>query len=227
MAAEIIDRNKKRGPVKGVLMDMDGLVLDTEKLYTRFWAEAAQYYGYPMTREQGLGMRSLTRSVGEAKLKEYFGPEIDYDLVRRKRIELMDAFIAENGVDPMKGIYELLDHLDAKGIPAVIATSSPVERALEHLGSCDLAHRFKKIISGYMVEKGKPAPDIYIYAAKELGLSPEDCIALEDSPAGLLSANRAGCMAVMIPDQDQPDEETRKLLFAKCDSLRDVIDLID
>ena len=108
MAAEIIDTSKKRA-IKGVLMDMDGLVLDTEKLYTRFWAEAARFYGYPMTREQGLGMRSLTRSVGEAKLKSYFGPEIDYDLVRKKRIELMDKFIEENGVEPMEGIYELLD----------------------------------------------------------------------------------------------------------------------
>ena len=226
MAAEIIDTSKKRA-IKGVLMDMDGLVLDTEKLYTRFWAEAARFYGYPMTREQGLGMRSLTRSVGEAKLKSYFGPEIDYDLVRKKRIELMDKFIEENGVEPMEGIFELLDYLDEKEIPAAIATSSPVERAMAHLGSCNLAHRFKKIISGYMVEKGKPAPDIYIYAAHQLGLEPEDCIALEDSPAGLLAGNRAGCMAVMVPDQDQPDEETLKLLYAKCDSLRDVINLIE
>ena len=226
MAAKIYDTERKNTPVLGVLMDMDGLVLDTEKLYTRFWAEAANFYGYPMTWEQGLGMRSLTRSVGEAKLKEYFGDEIDYDKVRLKRIELMDAFIEENGVEAKDGIYELLDYLDSKGIPAAIATSSPEARAREHLGSVNLAHRFKKIISGYMVEKGKPAPDIYIFAAHELGLESENCIGLEDSPGGLLAAKRAGCLAVMVPDQDQPDEETEKLLYAKCDSLRDVIELI-
>lgn len=226
MAAKIYDTERKNTPVLGVLMDMDGLVLDTEKLYTRFWAEAANFYGFPMTWEQGLGMRSLTRSVGAAKLREYFGDEIDYDKVRLKRIELMDAFIEENGVEAKDGIYELLDYLDSKGIPAAIATSSPEARAREHLGSVNLAHRFKKIISGYMVEKGKPAPDIYIFAAHELGLEPENCIGLEDSPAGLLAAKRAGCLAVMVPDQDQPDEETEKLLFAKCDSLRDVIGLI-
>ena len=108
----------------------------------------------------------------------------------------------------------------------VLCVVPKIKRAREHLGSVNLAHRFEKIISGYMVEHGKPAPDIYIYAAHELGLEPENCIGLEDSPAGLLAAKRAGCLAVMVPDQDQPDDDTLKLLYAKCDSLKDVIELI-
>ena len=77
-----------------------------------------------------------------------------------------------------------------------------------------------------MVEKSKPEPDIYLHGAASLGLKPEECLALEDAPAGLLSAYRAGCLPVMIPDLDQPGEETRKLLFAKADSLADIINIL-
>ena len=72
----------------------------------------------------------------------------------------------------------------------------------------------------------KPEPEIYLYGAASLGLPPENCLALEDSPAGILSAYRAGCMPIMVPDQDQPDEKTREILFAKADSLADVISLL-
>jgi beta-phosphoglucomutase-like phosphatase (HAD superfamily) len=77
-----------------------------------------------------------------------------------------------------------------------------------------------------MVEKGKPEPDIYLYAAEKLGVSPCNCMVLEDSPAGIVAAYRAGCLPVMIPDQDEPEEETEKLLYAKAESLTKVISLL-
>ena len=77
-----------------------------------------------------------------------------------------------------------------------------------------------------MVQKGKPEPDIYELAAKEIGFTPQECLAIEDSPSGLLSANRAGCYPVMIPDQDMPTSETEALLFAKADSLEKIIFLL-
>lgn len=217
---------KKRVAIKGVLFDMDGVVLDTEKLYTRFWQEAAQYYGYPMTKEQALGMRSLNRGVGEAKLKSYFGEGVDYEQVRNKRMELMDAFIAREGVELKPGIVELLDYLDAKGIKRAIATSSPLERTQNYLSQWKLVDRFDALVSGYMVEKGKPEPDIYLYAASQLGLKPNECMVLEDSPTGILAAYRAGCVPVMVPDQDEPDVETQKLLYAVANSLISVIHLL-
>ena len=85
---------------------------------------------------------------------------------------------------------------------------------------------FDELCSGYEVPNGKPAPDIYLYAAGRLGLKPEECLALEDSPAGIESACRAGCLPVMIPDQDQPRERLLPMLYAKADSLTDVIDLL-
>ena len=212
--------------IKGILFDMDGVILDTEKLYTRFWQEAANALGYPMTKEQAMGLRSLNREFGAAKMQSYFDVPVNYEEVRNKRIELMNAFIEKEGVELKPGIKELLSYLKEKGIKTAIATSSPIERTEKYLASVGLTGAFDKLISGYMVQKGKPEPDIYELAAKEIGLTPQECLAIEDSPSGLLSANRAGCYPVMIPDQDMPTPETKALLFAKADSLEKIVFLL-
>ena len=216
----------KHQPIRGVLFDMDGLVLDTEKLYTRFWMESAQDLGYPMTLEQALGMRSLNRDAGQEKLWEYFGPGISYPEVRQHRIELMDVYISIHGIDLKPGIRELLVFLKENNILCAITSSSPMVNIQRHLAAHDLLHRFDKLCCGYDVPNGKPAPDIYLHGAAALDLKPEECLALEDSPTGILSAYQAGCLPVMIPDLDQPGEETAKFLYAKADSLIDIIDLL-
>lgn len=225
MAFEIYGTEKR--PVRGLLLDMDGVVLDTEKLYARFWAEAACALGYPMTYAQALGMRSLNAAAGQAKLESYFGPGVSRAVMRDKRVELMDAYVAEHGVTPKPGIYELLDAARAKGILTAIATSSPRERARQYLEPLGLLTRFDRICTAHEVSQGKPAPDIYLYAAGQLGLRPEDCLAVEDSPAGIESAFRAGCRAVMVPDLDRATEEMKKQLFAQADSLADMIKLLE
>ena len=101
-----------------------------------------------------------------------------------------------------------------------------MERTVLYLTSVGLQNSFDELISGYMVEKGKPEPDIYLYAAEKLGVEPSDCMVLEDSPAGILAAHRAGCYPVMIPDQDEPTPETEEILFAKADSLKCIISLL-
>ncbi len=213
--------------IEAVLFDMDGLVLDTEKLYTRFWMEAANALGYSMTFEQGLGMRSLNRYAGAEKLKSYFGELISYDEVRNKRIELMDAYVEKEGVYLKPGIHELLDYLKDKRIKTAITTSSPIERTKKYLSSVNIDKRFDELISGYMVEKGKPEPDIYIYAANKLGVNTKNCMVLEDSPAGILAAYRAGCIPVIVPDQDEPDAETKKIIYKRADNLLEVISIIE
>ena len=213
-------------PIRGILFDMDGLVLDSEALYTRFWREAANALGYPMTVEQSLGMRSLGKKLGQPYLESLFGPGIDYSQVREKRIELMDVYVNQYGIPTKPGIFELLDYMEENHIPGAITSSSPMEFIERHLSNTNLLHRFQKLCSGHSIPNGKPAPDIYLLGAKELGLKPEECLALEDSPTGILSAYRAGCLPVMIPDLDQPNEDTQKLLFAKADSLADIIDIL-
>ena len=224
MAYELYNENTPR--IRGVLFDMDGLVLDSEKLYCRFWVEAAQAHGFPMTHEQALGMRALSSTAGDAKVKSYFGPSANYRQIRTTRIELMDAHIAAHGIERKPGIRELLDYLQTRGIRAAITSSSPLDRIRQHLAAHNLDTRFDRLCSGHDVPNGKPAPDIYLHGAASLGLDPGECLALEDAPTGILAAYRAGCVTVMVPDLDQPDEHTQKLLHARADSLLDVVKLL-
>lgn len=214
-------------PIFGVLFDMDGLVLDSESLYTRFWREAARTLGYSMSVRQSLGMRSLGEKLGQAYLESLYGPGVSYTAMRCKRIELMEAYLSTHSIVPKPGIRELLTFLKERGIPAAITSSSPMDSIRRHLGNAELLPFFTRLISGREVPNSKPAPDIYLLGAAALGLDPKNCLALEDSPTGILSAYRAGCLPVMIPDLDQPGEDTKAHLYAKADSLADIIPLIN
>lgn len=213
--------------IRGVLFDMDGVILDSEKLYAKFWAAGCEFYGYPMTYQQALGMRSLSAQAGQEYLSSLFGPEISYSLVRAKRIELMDDYVEQNGIQAKPGIFELLDYLTGRGIPYAITTASPTDRIANHLGRLGLYERFPHICTAHEVAHGKPAPDIYLLGAKTVGIPPENCLALEDSYTGILSAHRAGCMATIVPDLDQPGENILSIAYARADSLMDVIDLME
>lgn len=214
-------------PVAGVLFDLDGLVLDTEKLYSRFWREACQEAGFSMSYEQSLNMRALNHQAGAAMLHSFFGEAADYDTIRQIRIRRMDAYVEREGVDIKPGIRTLLEGLQQRGIPRAITSASPPDRIRRYLGSVGLLPLFDGICSGHELPHGKPEPDIYLHGAATLGLEPGACLALEDAYAGLLSASRAGCLPVLIPDLDPPNDQTRPLLYAIADSGLDVLELID
>ncbi len=212
--------------IKGVISDMDGVILDTEKLYVRFWCEAANFYGYPMQRHHALSIRSMARVFAIEKLKGYFGQDFDYHAVHAKRIELMDKYIEENGIEAKQGAETLLSYLKQNGYKVALATATAPDRAKAYLERLDLLKYFDEIVCASMVEKGKPEPDIYLLAAQKLGLKPCECIALEDSQNGIKSASSAGCKTVMVPDLDGPADEIVPLLYAVADSLTDVIKIL-
>ena len=212
--------------INAVIFDMDGLMLDSEKLLERFWREAADFYGFKMSHEQALSLRSLSHELSEKRLKGYFGEDFDYNAARQKRIELMNNFISENGVEKKKGLDELLEFLRKNHIKTAVATATDFQRTKLYLTGAGVFEYFDKFICGDMVKKSKPAPDIYLAAAKALDENPHNCIAIEDSPNGIKSAYTAGCKAVMVPDLSSPDEETKKMLFALCENLAEVIDIL-
>lgn len=216
----------RREKVCGVLFDMDGVVIDSERLFTRFWIESAADLGFPMTREQALQLRSLRREQGIEKMEAFFGPAANFDEIRAHRIELMEAHIARYGVDEKPGIRELLALLKEKGIPCAITSSSALAVVRERLGRLGILEGFTALCSGKDVPNGKPFPDIYLAGAAAIGVAPERCLAIEDSPTGLEAAWRAGCMGVFVPDQDQPDDVTLSRCFARADSLLDVMELL-
>ena len=205
------------------IFDMDGTLIDTEKLYRKFWPMALAEFGYTMTDEPVLSMRSLGRPFAPVKLKEMFGPELDYPAVRECRKRLMEEYIDAHGIELKPGCIELLTNLKENGLRAAIATATDLPRTEKYLEMLGLRDYFTEIVCATMVKEGKPSPDIYQYACEQLGRKPEECIAVEDSPNGVLSAYRAGCKVVMVPDQTQPDEELMKLLYRKCDSLFDLM----
>ncbi len=213
--------------IKAVIFDLDGTLLDTEKLLFRFWREAAAAYGFEMTGEQALTLRSLTHRLVQPLFTEWFGEKCGYKLLRAERMRRMSEYIKENGLEVKPGAAELLGLLGTHGYLRAVATATDVERASEMLKKAGLYVCFDRIICASMVEWGKPKPDIYLYAAEQLGLAPDECMAVEDSPNGVISAGTAGCFTVMVPDLTQPDDTVMPYISAVCGSLSGIAELLN
>lgn len=213
--------------IRAVLFDMDGTLVDTEKYYRKFWPIAMAEFGYHLTDEQVLSMRSLGRPFAPARLKEWFGDDLDYYAIRKRRTEIMEECLDREGIHLKPGAEEILKELKSRGILAAVATASPLERTEKYLNKTGIRSYFDRIISATQVKEGKPSPDVYLYACEQLGLAPADCMAVEDAPNGILSAYRAGLKVVMVPDQTPPTEEDEKYLYACVDALDDLKALLD
>lgn len=213
--------------IQGIIFDMDGLILDTERLYQKFWKEASKQCGYEMSQKQALAMRSLDKSLAKKLLKEFFGDEYDYKKVHDLRVELMAEYISKHGVQAKDGVVELTDYLKENGYKIAIATATNYARANEHLTLAGVRECFENIICASDLKYGKPFPDVYLYACKSLGLSPESCVALEDSPNGIKSAYAAGCVPILVPDGCEPEEDSLPYAYACVKSLRDVPDVLE
>lgn len=212
--------------IKAVIFDLDGTLLDTEKYFRINWPKTFEHFGYTMTDQQYLSIRSLGRPFIYETLKAYSGdPDFNYEEVRSYRSKLMEESLQQNGIELKEGAVQLLSHLKKKGIICAIATASPVDRSERYLKQTGILSYFDRIISARNMKEGKPSPDVYQFAVKELGLDPHECLAVEDSPNGVLSASRAGLKVVFVPDLTPADSETEKLIYAQFQNLAELTKL--
>ena len=212
--------------IKAVLFDLDGTLTDTEKYYRYAWPKALEHFGYEAGDELALELRSLGRPFAPLRFKEIYGDDFDYSAVREYRKGIVEELIRKNGIPLKPGAKEILAYLKSKGILTALVTANEYKRAERYLKKIDLFDSFDRIICADMVEFGKPAPDIYSYACRELGLSPSETFAVEDSPNGVKSAHGAGCNVIMVPDLTEPDEEIFSLLYKRVDALMDIKDIL-
>ena len=193
-----------------VVFDLDGLLFDTESLYQEAIMAAADDVGQEMTPAIFHSMIGRPWLLTRAFLVEHYGSSFPVDDFRAAWNRHFDA-IVETRLAVKPGTHELLDALDALGLPRGIATSSSHKTVQHHLAAHGLRKRCHQIVASGDYAAGKPAPDPYLLAAERLGIEPHLCLALEDSHNGVRSASAAGMMTIMVPDLLEPIDEIRAL----------------
>jgi HAD superfamily hydrolase (TIGR01509 family) len=197
-----------RNPVEAVLFDMDGLLLDTEVIYIEAMQQAARSLDREMALDFCHSMVGVPERECSLMIEAYYGEGFSIEEFRGRFYGLLRGLL-EAGIPLKPGVVELLDFLADRGLPLAVATSSARSTAERHLSHVGLLDRFTALATRDDVERPKPHPDIYLEAARRLGVPPERCIAFEDSNLGLEAAHAAGTMAFMVPDLLQPLPETR------------------
>ena len=214
--------------IQAVLFDMDGTVFDTEVIYRRCWFRAAKDVGFKedidlfLQRVSGLNHADMT-----ALVYRVYGDDAPFEVLWGRWLECIDEEMA-CGILPLKaGAPDILFAFKERGIKIALVTSSGQKTVARYLQMSGLEGVFDAIVTGNQVTHGKPHPECFLTAAKELGISPAHCAVVEDSPNGIKAAHAAGMYTVMVPDLHPCTQELRSLLWHLCDTLTDLLPLVD
>lgn len=204
--------------IRGAVFDMDGLLLDTERVVNAAWDEAAQITGFADVERAKIACLGCNEASTRAFFLRTYGEDFDYqtfrDLTRKLAHEVLDVHV------PVKeGAEMILRMLKERGVPLAVASSTREVTVRDQLERAGLLRYFDAVITGDMVENGKPHPEIYSKACNAIGIAPEECLAFEDSKNGIRSAYRAGMYPVQIPDQVPAATETYALSWKVFPSL--------
>jgi HAD superfamily hydrolase (TIGR01509 family) len=208
--------------MKTVIFDMDGLLVDSEVRALKAWREVAKKRGITGIDElfpKMIGMNVYTRGLLFA---EVYGKDFPFTECNEEVRSLAHGYEAESPVPLKKGVRELLSYLRENGYRIAIASSgllATIERRMKHHG---IFEYFDVIVSGDMVKKSKPDPEIFLLCAEKLGVPPSEITVFEDSQNGIKAAHAAGMRPVMVPDFVAPEKEVAALAYAVCSSLTEV-----
>jgi HAD superfamily hydrolase (TIGR01509 family) len=212
--------------VRAVLLDMDGTLLDTERVYFDSLVAALGAFGYTDDVEALChAMVGLPGPECEAMLQVRYGDSFPLADINKAFIVRRDEMF-EAGLPLKRGAVELLDVLQANRCPMAIVTSSSRRTAEAHLTLAGIRGRFDTILTHDDVTHGKPSPELYLLAASRLGVSPVFCVAVEDSNHGVTAAHAAGAITIMVPDMVPPTDESRARCVAVVDDLSAVLELL-
>lgn len=204
-----------------VVFDMDGVMFDTESVCMKAWDTVGEEMGIGKAGYMVYKTLGMTAESAIKVLQNEFGVDFDARLFKQKGREFSYKYFDEFGVPEKPFLHETLNYLKIKDI----SLQWRLQRAVTayFITLTKKHHRlFDKVICGDMIKNSKPAPDIYLKACEELGENPANCIAIEDSKNGILSAKNADMNVIMIPDLWHGDDDTDKLLFAKLKSLGEI-----
>lgn len=202
-----------------VIFDMDGTLLDTQRICIPAWEYAGRLQGVVGLGDHVPRVCGMNGEGSNCYLRDNF-PKIDVDKFKTD----MREYINRNGVVRYKkGAKELLDYLYKNDIKIALASGTSAPSVMHHLKEVDATKYFGAIVCGNDVKNGKPSPDIFLKAAEMIGATPEDCFVIEDSANGVMAAYRAGMKCIGIPDIVEFEKEIEVLMFAKCESMTEVL----
>lgn len=213
--------------IKAVLFDMDGLMFDTETLATECFIYSGKQNGIDITPEETHKVLGFTKEKIYDFFEEYFKGKVDGRKIVADHYKHMDKILFTEGPKKMYYVEELLQYLASENYKIAVASSSDLDVIKNNLEKTNLAKYIDVIASGEEVKNSKPAPDIFLLAANRIGISPEECIVLEDSKSGILAAEAAGMKPIMVPDLYKPEGEFKKIPYKIIDNLSEVIPILE
>ncbi len=197
---------------KVVIFDVDGTLLDTEQIYMRAWQEAAAGFGYALPLEALLQTRAISSAQAEKIYRKYCGEQFRLEEIYPERVRIAEEIIEHAAAETllMPHVRQGMKWLKERGYTIAVASSTNEAKTRSHLAHAGLLDEIDVVVGGDMVEHGKPAPDIFLLAARLAGAQPEDCLVVGDSPADVGSAKAAGIPMMLIPDQVPLNDYTKE-----------------
>lgn len=211
---------------KAILFDMDGTLFNSEYIAKLAWMEYGRLNNLPITDEFYLTLIGRSRQSAKVMFDKYMPAHFNEDEAYAYAKEYTTKFKKEHGPLPKTNLPKLFTYLKNKGYKLAIVSSSARSTIDFNLSFENLSEYFDILVDGNMVTNGKPAPDIYLYAANQLNIAPSECLVVEDSKNGILSGNAAGMDVVMVIDMVQPDEEIKKCCLKIMNHLDEILEII-